>query len=266
MESNVEQLPVSHKAWAWFEANKRPALWGGGVLLVVGVIVAFVLYRQSEQEVAASEALSSVSASRLTGADSSAATAQAYLKVASEYPSTQAGARALLLAAGSLFTEAKYPEAKAEFEKFRREHGDSPFLGEALLGIAACLDAQGNAREAMTAYRDLITRRPTDYVLPQARFALARLCEAQNEPEQARNLYEEVERSDPYSSLAAEAGMRLEDLKAKHPNLFAPPAPPPSSLLAPPPTKVAPSTNVARPAISMPPSTNAGSLRIVPTK
>ena len=215
MESDAGQLPLSHKAWAWFEANKKQALWGAGGVLVVGVIVAFFLYRQNEAEVAASEALSNVSVPQMTGAGSRADMADAYLKVAAAYPKSRAGARALLLAAGSLFMEGKYPEAKAQFERFTREHSDSPFMGEALLGIAACLDAQGKTRDAMAAYKDLIDHHPGDDVLPQAKFALARLYEAQNEPEQARNLFEEVERSDPYGSLGSEAGMRLEELKTE---------------------------------------------------
>ncbi len=227
MESEAGQLPLSHKAWAWFEANKKQALWGTGSIVVIGVIVAFFLYRQDEQQVAASEALSNASFPQLGGAGSRADTAEAYLKVAAEYPNTPAGAQALLLAAGSYFAEGKYPEAKTQFERFTREQAGSPFVGEALLGLAACLDAQGKAQEAVTAYKNLIDRRPGDPVLPQARFALARLYEAQNQPEQARNLFEEVERSDPYGSLGSEAGMRLEELKQKYPKLTIPPAPMP---------------------------------------
>ena len=63
-------------------------------------------------------------------------------------------------------------------------------------------------------------------MLPQARFALARLYEAQNKPELARNLFEEVERNNPYGSLGSEAGMRLEELKIKYPSLVVPAAPP----------------------------------------
>jgi tetratricopeptide (TPR) repeat protein len=229
MESTVEQLPVSHKAWAWFEANKKWALWAPGILLVVGVLVAYFLYQQNEAEVAASEALSKVSMPQLTGAGSGASMAEAYLKLAANYPKSGAGARAVLLAAGSLFAEGKYPEAKAQFERFRREHSNSPFIGEALLGIATCLDAQGMSREAMAAYKDLIDRHPGDSSLSQARFALARLHEAQNQPEQARALFEEVERTDPYSSLGSEAGMRLEELKVKYPKLFASAAPLPTN-------------------------------------
>jgi TolA-binding protein len=224
----VEQLPLSHKAWAWFEANKRPVSWGAAAVLLGAVIVAFVIYHQDQREAAAGEALSNVAVPQLTGMGSSASMADAYLKVAAEYPSSQAGARALLLAAGSLFAEGKYADARTQFERFRREHADSPFVGEAMLGAAACLDAQGKPREAITAYKELIDRRPGDYVLPQARFALARLYESQNEPEQARNLYEEVERMDPMGSLGSEAGMRLEELKEKYPRL-APPVVPTST-------------------------------------
>jgi tetratricopeptide (TPR) repeat protein len=124
-----------------------------------------------------------------------------------------------------LYSEGKYEEAKAQFERFKREYGSSPFIGQALLGLAACQDAKGNAREAMAAYQDVIARRPGDYVVSQARFSLARLHVAQNEPEKARILLEEVERSDPYSGLGSEAGMRLEELKVKYPKLFAPAAP-----------------------------------------
>jgi TolA-binding protein len=230
MESDAGQLPLSHKAWAWFDANRKPALWGAGVVLVAGVIIAFVLYRQNEADVAASEALSNASMPQLTGGGPGDLT-EAYLKVAATYPNSRAGARALLLAAGSLFTAGKYPEAQMQFERFRREHADSPFMGEALLGIAACLDAQGKTRDALAAYKDFTDHHPGDNALPQAKFALARLHEAQNELEQARNLFEEVERSDPYGSLGDEARMRLEDLKIKYPKLFAPMTPAPTNAM-----------------------------------
>jgi tetratricopeptide (TPR) repeat protein len=229
MESDAGQIPLSHKTWAWFEANKKQTLWGAGAILVLGVIVAFFLYRQNEAEVAASEALSNVSVPQLTGAGSRGDMAEAYLKVAAAHPNSRAAARALLLAAGSFFAESKYAEAQTQFERFKREHSDSPFMGEALLGIAACLDAQGKTREAIAAYKDLIDHRPGDVVLPQAKFALARLHEAQSEPEQARNLFEEVERTDPYGSLGDEARMRLEELKTKYPKLMAPPPPMPTN-------------------------------------
>jgi TolA-binding protein len=225
MESDAVQLPVSHKAWAWFEANKKQTLWAVGGILIVGLIVSYYVYHKDEAEIEASEALSNVSVPQLAGAGKDADMAQAYLKVTATYPNSTAGARALLLAAANLFVQGKYAEAKTQFDRFTREHRDSPFLGEALLGIAACLDADGKSRDAMAAYKDIIDHHAGDNVVPQARFALGRLYEAQNEPEQARNMFEEVERTNPYGSLGSEAGMRLEELKAKYPNLFAPKTP-----------------------------------------
>ena len=103
-------------------------------------------------------------------------------------------------------------------------------MGEALLGIGACLDADGKGRDAIAAYKDLIDHRPGDVVLPQAKFALGRLYEANSEPEKARNQFEEVARENPYSSLGSEAGMRLEELNMKYPQLM-PATPTPTNAL-----------------------------------
>src|ERR1019366_210245 len=142
MESDAGQLPLSHKTWAWFEANRKQTLLGAGGLLLLGVIVAAFLYWQDAADVTASEGLSKVAMLQVGAPGSHADLAEAYLKVAATYPKSRAGARALLSAAGTLFADGKYPEAKTQFERFMREHPDSPFMGEALLGIAACLDAQ----------------------------------------------------------------------------------------------------------------------------
>jgi tetratricopeptide (TPR) repeat protein len=224
MESEAAQIPLWQQAWAWFDANKKPALLGTGAVAVLSLIVAFVLYHRNEAEIAASEALSNVTVPGTPGA-SRADAADAFLKVAATYPNSLAGARALLLAGSSFFADGKYPEAKTQFERFTREYSSSPFRGEALLGIASCLNAQGNTADAVMAYKDLIDRRLSEYVLPQARFALACCYQAQNKPELARNLFEEVKRSNPYGSLGSEAGMRLEELKLKYPNLTIPAAP-----------------------------------------
>ena len=57
MESEVLQIPLWQQALAWFDANKKPALWGAGAVVVVGLIVALVLYRRDEADITASEAL-----------------------------------------------------------------------------------------------------------------------------------------------------------------------------------------------------------------
>jgi TolA-binding protein len=220
MSSEVVELPLSHKLWAWFEANRKQASWGGAIIVVLGLIIWFVVWQQGEKEVNASEALSKITSSTMTASPGTRPDASAYLKVAAEYPKSSAGARALLLAAGSYFVEGKYPEAKTHFERFVREHHESPFLGQALLGIAACHDAQGKTNDAVMAYKDLVDHRPGENVVSQAKFALARLYEAQGKVDLARTLFEDLARADAYTSIGSEAGMRLEELLAKNPQLL----------------------------------------------
>ena len=242
MQSNVARLSPIDRAWASFETNKKPVLMIAGAIVVVGMVAWFFIWQKSEKEVKASEALSAVSVPQLGQAGARPDTAGAYLKVATEYPDSSAAARALLLGAGSLFVEGKFADAKTQFERFTREHRDSPLFPQAALGLAASHDALGNTNEAVTAYKNLIDRHSSENVVPQAKFALARLYEAQNKPEQAKALFEDVARGDAYSSIGSEAGMRLEELKIKYPQLAAPP-PGPAPIVPP----VAPTivTNIA---------------------
>ncbi len=230
MATNVQQLPLSDKLWAWFDTNRQQALTGAVVLAVVGLIAWFFVWRHNEKEAAAGEALSSVETAQAAAGPN--ASADRFLKVAAEYPKAKAGRQALLLAAGTLFSEGKYQEAQAQFDRFVRQYRDSQFMPQALLGIATCLDAAGKTDQAVTAYKDLIARHPSETFIPQGKFALARLYVLQDKPELAKDLFEEVERSgDPF--FAPEAGMRVEELIAKYPKLAPPPAPQPvtSSLM-----------------------------------
>lgn len=239
MESNVAQLPLSHRAWAWFEKNHKQALVGAVAVVIIGVVVAFFIWRQGQRQKEAGAALSDVSLTASASTPAGATIApEAYLKVAAQYPNSKAGAQAVLLAGGSLFAEGKYPEAQAQFERFTREYHNSSLLGEALLGIASCLEAQGKLDQAVTAYKELIARHPGESIVPQAQFSLAGLYERQKRPELARDMYEQVDRESRYSILGSEAGLRLQELSEKNPNL-------PPSLGAPAtsPTVKAPPTN-----------------------
>jgi tetratricopeptide (TPR) repeat protein len=233
MEQNVAGLTVFERTWAWCEANKKQVAWGAGIVVVAGVIVAYYNWSQSEKEVSAGEAMSDVVVASLPGG-AGAESADAYLKVAAAYPGTSAGARALLAAAGLLFTQGKYTEAQAQFQRFTHDYPESPFRSEAMLGVAASLDALAKPEEAARAYKELIDRHPGEIVVPQAKFALARIYESQNKLKEARELYEEVyrdvNRPQAYSSIGNEAGIRADELRSKLP------APAPTKALTPAPS------------------------------
>src|SRR5215510_3495674 len=107
MDSNVAQLPLSHKLWAWFETNRKPALLAVCAVVAVALVAWFLVWRQDEQKIEAGIALSNVAASQMHRPNPHTNSADAYLKVAASYPNSTAAGRALLLAGASLFTEGK---------------------------------------------------------------------------------------------------------------------------------------------------------------
>lgn len=222
MEQTVAELPLLDRAWAWFavKRNRQQVIWGGGVVLVVVLAISFYFWRTNEIEFAASDALSRVEAQLTLPGGARNESAQAYLKVANEHAGTGAGARALLQAGVVFFTQANYSDAQDQFKKFGQVYPESPFRGQAVLGLAACLEALGKSDEAAAAYKGFFEQRPNEAGSLQAKFALARIYESQGKLDLARTLYEELARGDANaanSSIGNEAGLRAEELRSKLP-------------------------------------------------
>src|SRR6516225_7064601 len=118
MESNVAQLPLADRLWVWFDTYRKPAAVVAAILAAAGLVIWFILWQQEQKQVDAGAALSQVAAGQLDGTSTRAQVPDAYLKVARNYPNSITGARALLLAAGGMFTEDKYQDAQSLFERF----------------------------------------------------------------------------------------------------------------------------------------------------
>jgi tetratricopeptide (TPR) repeat protein len=218
MQSNVAQLHLHERLWTWFEDNRTPVMWGAGTVLVIGLAAGLFVWHGYSRQASANDALSGVLNRSMPGNERPADPA-ALLQVAKDYPQTAAGGRALLLAGGDLFAAGKAREARPLFERYLREYRAGPFAGQALLGIASCQESTGSTNEAVSTYLDIVQHHVTDSVVPQAKFALARLYEAQGRYEQARDQLEELARNPVYNTLTADVSMRLENLFAKHPEL-----------------------------------------------
>jgi predicted negative regulator of RcsB-dependent stress response len=218
MQSDTAQLNLVERLWDWFEVNRTPVLWSVAAVVVAGAGVGFFVWHAGARQANANDALSSV-ISHASATPQRLATPAALLKMASEYPNTDAAGRAVLFAAADLFAEGKYSEAQAQFEKSLRDFPNSPFLGQALLGVAASLEAQGKTNRALSAYQDIVQHHPTDNVVTPAKFGLARLYMAQGKLQQARDLLMELLRTSTFATINSEAGMRLQELFSKHPEL-----------------------------------------------
>src|SRR3954467_3020089 len=143
MEAKSAQRPMPTqsagliKFQAWLLINrKRVLIWTVGVL-VVGLAVGSAAIYQSQREVRASEALSEIKTPNSSSAAPLPGTADAYLKVAREHKGTQAGGRALLMAGTTFYIQAQYDDAQKAFGEFARDYPASPFVPQALFGVAS---------------------------------------------------------------------------------------------------------------------------------
>ncbi len=218
MDSDVTQTEIFYKLWTWFDLHKKHVMWAAIIIVVVGIAAGFFLWQQSARSARANEALSSAVSAELTPGQQ-AQSAEAILKVSTEYQGTDAAERAVLLAATDLFLQGKYVEARAQFEKYLREHRDGRFSIQARFGVAACSEAQGEIDKAIAAYKDIADHHASENVAPQAFVALGRLSEAQGKLEQARDYYGQAAR-DEIGTITSEARMRLQNLIARHPELI----------------------------------------------
>jgi tetratricopeptide (TPR) repeat protein len=238
---------------AWFEVHKKQVAMGAVAVLVLIFVAMMIVQHQARKELSASEALSDVRGLFSPAASPPAGTIEALNKVASEHAGTKAAARALLISAGLLYSEAKsaadYAEAEKRFSRVTQEYPDGAWLAQAHLGIAASLAGQGKAAEATAKYEEINRRYASAPIFDQSRLALARLYEA-SKPEEAFRLYDELSKQNPNSPssvVAMEAGMRQDDLLKARPELAKlkaalnpPPAPPTAAT---PPVQISPMTN-----------------------
>jgi predicted negative regulator of RcsB-dependent stress response len=226
MENEVTQTQAVD-LWhlvAWFHANRNRVLPITAIILVIGAGIGGFIWHKNYVETQAAAALSNIkppTSAQESGAPN-AANALPYVKVADDYAGTRGAARALLIAGGIQFDAGKFDVSQATFRRFISEYSENPLANLALLGVAASLEAQGKTAEAATAYDDLIKRHQADSTTPQAKSALARLYVAQDKPEQAMHLYEELARANNNDTWSVEAGIQLQELLAKYPNLKKP--------------------------------------------
>ncbi|MFM7103208.1 MAG: tetratricopeptide repeat protein [Verrucomicrobiota bacterium] len=200
----------------WYEVNKKSLFLGLGVMVVVVAGVIIWRHRAEHQVVEASDALLQVTTLKTDNPLS----VDALNSVASRYPGTPIGMQAQLLAARELFSNGKYAEARALFEKV----ADAPVMDLVVvgkLGRATCLDAENKTQEALAAYQAVIALPEADAVAARARLAKARLHESLKQPQEALALYNEVGKSSQ-GTTANDAFIRRANLLRQHPELDKP--------------------------------------------
>jgi len=215
----IQDAPAAYffKLWPKIEANWIRIALGGGIVIVAAGLISFFSWQRNQNEIAAGKTLTQfmMSATRNTTGNE---LVDGLLKIAGDYRNTSAGQMAWLQGAALLFAAGRYADAQTQFQKFLDAHPDGFFSAQAALGVGTSLDAQGKIELAADAYQRAI-RNPSDVLAANsAKYALAQIDERQNKFSDALNLYEEVARNNPNSSLGSEAGLRAMELKMKQPS------------------------------------------------
>jgi tetratricopeptide (TPR) repeat protein len=219
----IQDAPANYffKLWPKIEANWIRIALGGGVIIVIAMLISFYSWQRDQKEIAAGRALTQlIMTAPRNAADSQPA--DGFLKIAGDYQGTPAGQRAWLQGAAILFAAGRYADAQTQFQKFLDAHPDGFFAAQAALGVATSLDAQGKMDLAAKAYQRVVSIASDTTAANSAKFALAQIDERQNKFTDAMNLYEDIMRNNPNSSLGSEAGLRTMELKMKLPS--APPS------------------------------------------
>jgi len=169
MESGSPPSAGFYDFLGWLETNKKRVAIGAATVFIVALIAGFFVWRSGQREIEAEQALSSVKVAVSPGDLPAPGSGEAIAKIAEEYPKSAAGAKALLRSGTIYFDQGDFAKAQAQFEKLLRDYGDTPWVPTAVFGIAASLDAQSKATDAITRYNDFIRNYPGDAAIDQAR-------------------------------------------------------------------------------------------------
>lgn len=206
----------------WFELNRKPILVAVAALIVAGVTMMVVrTQRRAAHENASTELLALRPPTKPGDAATPPAAAD-LIRLAETHAGTSAAERARLLAAGRLFSEGKYAEARAQFDQLERDFPQTEFASIAALGIASSLDAENKTNEAITAYQRVIGAFATSPAATQAKLAKAGLHVAAGQAQQALAIYDDLMKSQTMSQALQEAAMARARLLAAHPELDKP--------------------------------------------
>jgi predicted negative regulator of RcsB-dependent stress response len=230
MENDTPPSAGFYNFLGWLENNKQRVLMGAVIVLLVGTVIGFFVWRGSQKKVDAEQALSSVRMPFGPGQQVEPGTAEALVKVAQDYPGTMAAAKATLRAGTVYFDQGNYTKAQEQFDLFLREHNETPWVPQAVYGIAASIEAQGKTAEAITKYTNFIATYPNDPAADQARLTLARLYEQTQQPALALDVLNKLmsNQQGGFGPGASEAQDKIREIYAKHPNLAPVPSNPPS--------------------------------------
>lgn len=198
--------------WPWFETNRKRLLGVVMAAIAVFVIWYFISTQRAQKAVDAGQAYTQLELT-LPPTETVQQVADAFLKIASDYPGTLSAQRAQLQAATLLFGAGRYEDAQAIYQQFLGANSGSPLAAAAQFGVAASLEAENKLDLAAAEYRTVTASYPNSPEALSAQFSLGRTLEAQGKLTEATGYYQGVMRAPLAGSLASEAERRLSQIQ-----------------------------------------------------
>lgn len=198
----------------WLGRNKNQLLAALLILAVLAIGFAWYSWQQTTREQEAATALIGLRGTMDKQGVYHLTPATEFVMLADNFRGTKAANRALLLAGAAFFREGKYPEARAQFERFLSENPRDELAIYARYGVAICAEAMGKLQEAAEILEAIVKAPDANPVQPRAKLALARIHRATGKTDQARGLYEELYRAEGASLIGYQAEQALDELGA----------------------------------------------------
>jgi predicted negative regulator of RcsB-dependent stress response len=215
MDTN-DAAGLMFKWWPQIEANKNRIITGIAVVAVVILGYSFISWHREQNQIDAGDAVTQALISIQPGTDPSQVASQ-YLNIFDEYGSTLAGQRAQMQGAAALFMGGKYADAQGVFKRYLDAHPDGEFSGQATLGVAKCLEAQGKLDEAAGQYQHVIDDLADEEAVIAAQFSLAQIDLQQKKYDNAVQLFQKVVQADRFGALGSEAAQYLYSMQSRGP-------------------------------------------------
>lgn len=131
-------------------------------------------------------------------------------KVRGGYPRSKVSEQAVIYVAESLCRLGRLEEAETSFGEYLTRYPGGEFCAAAHEGLGYLMEQRGDYRKAIEVYRQVSENCSGSYLVPQAMLSIGRCFEAMEMWEDARESYEELISSYPWSSCVTFARVYLD--------------------------------------------------------
>jgi TolA-binding protein len=128
-----------------------------------------------------------------------------------EFPDVTLNEETYAWAGQRLFDQQKWDTAMLAFNMLLKANPAYPNPERVMFKVAECLEAAGKAPEAVTQFKATVDKAPESATALDAKLRMAKLCEAQEQADEAMKLYEEAANANT-GDTAARARFRVAEL------------------------------------------------------